>query len=113
MKMTKSGVVYIFFTRRIMKKFGVSPDEAAALVNCMSSIKGSMIWVTFVDYADNIRVRLRSRNVAINEVATHYRGGGHLQASGATVYNKKEMKSILAELDELHASFKAEHKDLE
>ena len=113
MKMTKSGVVYIFFTRRIMKKFGVTADEAAALVNCMSSIKGSMIWVTFVDYADNIRVRLRSRNVAINEVATHYRGGGHLQACGATISNKKEMNSLLAELDELHASFKAEHKDLE
>ncbi len=113
MKMTKSGVVYIFFTRKIMKKFGVTPDEAAALVNCMSSIKGSMIWVTFVDYADNIRVRLRSRNVAINEVATRYRGGGHLQASGATIYNKKEMKALLADLDALHKEFKENHKELE
>ena len=113
MKMTKSGVVYIFFTKKIMKKFGVTADEAAALVNAMSSIKGSMIWVTFVDYNDNIRVRLRSRGVAINEVAKNYRGGGHLQASGATIYNKKEMKAILKDLDELHANFKNEHKDLE
>ena len=79
----------------------------------MSSIKGSMIWVTFVDYKDNIRVRLRSRGVAINEVAKNYRGGGHLQASGATIYNKKEMKAILKDLDELHTNFKNEHKDLE
>lgn len=112
-KMTKSGVVYIFFTKKIMKKFGVSCEEAAALVNTMSSIKGSLIWVTFVDYGDNIRVRLRSRFVSINEVATHYRGGGHLQASGATIYNKKEMKAILSELDELHASFKEANKDKE
>ena len=97
----------------LMKKFGVTADEAAALVNCMSSFKGSMIWVTFVDYADNIRVRLRSRNVAINEVASKYRGGGHLQACGATIYNKKEMKAILADLDTLHANFKENHKDLE
>lgn len=113
MKMTKSGVVYVFFTKKIMKKFGVTKDEAAALVNTMSSIKGSLIWVTFVDYDDNIRVRLRSRYVAVNEVACKYRGGGHLQASGATIYNKKEMKDILNELDVLHQTFKAEHKDLE
>lgn len=113
MKMTKSGVVYIFFTKKIMKKFGVTKDEAAALVNTMASIKGSMIWVTFVDYGDNIRVRLRSRYVAVNEVACKYRGGGHLQASGATIYNKKEMKELLNELDVLHASFKEENKDLE
>lgn len=113
MKMTKSGVVYIFFTKKIMKKFGVTQDEAAALVNTMASIKGSMIWVTFVDYSDNIRVRLRSRYVAVNEVAGKYRGGGHLQASGATIYNRKEMKSILADLDVLHASFKENNKELE
>ncbi len=113
MKKTKSGVVYIFFTKKIMKKFGVTKDEAAALVNTMASIKGSMIWVTFVDYDDNIRVRLRSRYVAINEIACRYRGGGHLQASGATIYNKQEMKALLNELDALHMSFKAEHKELE
>ncbi|MBQ8292996.1 MAG: bifunctional oligoribonuclease/PAP phosphatase NrnA [Bacilli bacterium] len=113
MKMTKSGVVYMFFTKKIMKKFGVSCDEAAALVNTMASIKGSMIWVTFVDYGDNIRVRLRSRYVAVNEVARSYRGGGHLQASGATIYNKKEMKAILNDLDSLHASFKQANKELE
>ncbi len=113
MKMTKSGVVYIFFTKKIMKKFGVTQDEAASLVNAISSIKGSLIWVTFVDYGDNIRVRLRSRYVAINDVASAYRGGGHLQAAGATVYNKKEMASILKDLDELHSSFKSVHKELE
>ncbi len=113
MKMTKSGAVYIFFSKKIMKKFGVSPDEAAALVNAISSIKGSLIWITFVDYGDNIRVRLRSRYVSINEVATHYHGGGHLQAAGATVYSKKEMASLLEEIDSLHAAFKEVNKDLE
>ena len=112
-KMTKSGVAYILFTKKVMKKFGVTCDEAAALVNSISSIKGSLIWVTFVDYGDNIRVRLRSRFVAINEVATHYHGGGHLQASGATVYSKKEMSALLNELDELHRSFKEANKDKE
>ena len=32
-----------------------------------------------------IRVRLRSRFVAINDIARNYRGGGHLQAAGATL----------------------------
>ncbi len=105
-KTTPSGVCYIYFTEKIMEKYGTTRDEAAALVNSLSNIAGSLIWVTFVDYGDNIRVRIRSRYVAINEVATHYRGGGHLLASGATVYNTKEMKELLNELDLVHLEYK-------
>jgi phosphoesterase RecJ-like protein len=113
MKTTPNGVVYMHFTKRIINKFKVSREDAAALVSCMSNIRNHPFWITFVDYPDNIRVRLRSRTIAINEIGKKYRGGGHLQACGATIYNKKEMKAILADLDTLHANFKENHKDLE
>ena len=92
-KMTDNGVSYIYMTKKIMKKYGIAPDEAANLVNTLDSIKGSLIWVAFVDQPDNsIRVRLRSRFVPINDIGRKYNGGGHLRAAGATLYHKSEIK---------------------
>lgn len=110
-KRTPNGVAYIYFTNKIIKKFGVTREDAAALVSSLSSIKGSMFWITFVDYPENIRVRLRSRFMAINELGKKYRGGGHLQAAGATIYNKKEMKQLLKEADDLIKEFKMNHPE--
>ncbi|MDD4242913.1 MAG: bifunctional oligoribonuclease/PAP phosphatase NrnA [Bacilli bacterium] len=100
MKQTPNGVVYIHFTQKIMEQFGVSIEDASSLVNALSQIKGSLIWVAFIDYPDgSTRVRIRSRFVPINDIATGYRGGGHLMAAGATIYNVKEKKKLLEELD--------------
>lgn len=99
MKVTPNGVIYMYFSKRIMKKFNVTCEEAAALVSCMSNIKGHPFWITFVEYPENIRVRLRSRIISINEIGKKYHGGGHLQAAGATVYSKKEAKELLKDAD--------------
>ena len=113
-KTTDSGVAYIYFSQKTMKEYNVTKDDAANLVNSLDSIKGSLIWVAFIEQDDEveIRVRLRSRFVAINDIARNYRGGGHLQAAGATLYSKDEMTSILTELDNLHKEFKENNKEL-
>ena len=125
-KLTPNGVAYMYFSKKIMKKYKVTKEDAANLVNLLDSIHGSLIWVAFVDQMkpktkephpkdeapeNEIRVRIRSRNVAVNEVARNYRGGGHLQAAGATIFSKKEMKSLLQELDELHLQYKKENPE--
>ncbi len=113
-KTTKSGVAYIYFTQDMINEFGVTKDDAANLVSSLDSIKGSLIWVAFIEQEDRceIRVRLRSRFVSINEIASKYRGGGHLQAAGATIYSLEEMNNILEELDILHKEFKESNKEL-
>lgn len=108
-KVTDNGVAYIYFDKETLEKYNVTCDEAAACVNILDSIRGSLIWVVFINQNKEdgeIRVRLRSRFVAINEVATHYRGGGHLQAAGSTIYSLDEMTSLLSELDSLLKEFK-------
>ena len=124
-KTTPNGVAYIYFTKKMMKKFGVTKDQAANLVNSISTIKGSLIWIAFIDQMQphdktkendpgcEIRVRLRSRFVAINDVASNYRGGGHLQAAGATIYGKKEMNNLLADLDARLKKFKEQNPDVQ
>lgn len=122
-KMTPNGVAYMYFSKKIMKKLQISIDDASNLVNNLDCIYGSLIWVAFIDQlkpsdptkkpnpAKEIRCRLRSRHVQINDIATHYRGGGHLQAAGATIYSKKEMNDLLAELDLRLGEYKKDHPD--
>ena len=107
MKITENGVVYLHVTKKIKKKFNLTNEEASTAVGFMDSIKGSPIWIAFIDGDSEIRVRLRSRFVKISDIAERYRGGGHACAAGATVYNKKEMKALVKEADEHLKNFKA------
>ena len=106
-KMTENGVAYLYIDKPTMEKFGLSFEQASACVSYMDSIKNSLIWVAFIqtDSAD-IRVRLRSRFVTINDLAMRYEGGGHACAAGATVHSKKQMKELLKEADALLCEFK-------
>lgn len=108
MKITPNGVAYIYVTGKMRKKFGLSQEEASAVVSHLESIKGSLIWMALIDNNDgSIRVRLRSRFVTVSELANRYHGGGHACASGATVYSKTEMKKLIAEADKLLMEYKA------
>lgn len=107
-KMTESGVAYIYINKRMQRKHNLTSDEASNLISCLDSIKGSLIWIAFIDNTndDSIRVRLRSRFLSINNIAEHYNGGGHAQASGAIIHTKKEMLSIVSEANEQLKQFK-------
>ena len=106
-KTTKNGVSYIHITQKMMKKNGLTYEEAASLVNCLDSIKGNLIWMIFVDQADkSIRVRIRSRFVEVVEIGRAFRGGGHPNACGATVFNKKEIKALVEMADGILKEYK-------
>lgn len=107
---TPAGVSYFHMTGRIQKRFGVSLEDASALVNVLDSIRGSLIWIFFIDQPDGaIRVRLRSRFASVSDLAGRYHGGGHKQAAGATVYSKREMKKLLKEADAILDTYKKEN----
>ncbi len=100
MKITENGVAYIYVDKKMQKKFSLTQEEASAVVSYLDSIKGSLIWLAFIDNDDkSIRVRLRSRFVTVSEVANNYHGGGHACAAGATVYSKAEMKRLISDCD--------------
>ncbi len=111
-KTSPNGVSYIYLNERIQKKFGVSNEDASALVNVLDSIRGSLIWILFIDIEGVIRVRLRSRYTGVVEIAQRYNGGGHFQASGAMAKNKREMKQMVKEADEALRLYKLEHKEV-
>lgn len=66
--------------------------------------------MAFIETGDgSIRVRLRSRFVAINTIAEKYHGGGHACASGATVYSRQEADALLKDLDTHIKEYKENH----
>ena len=110
MKITQNGVVYIVVDPAMRKKFKLTLEEASACVSYLESIKGSLIWLAFIETDENIRVRLRSRFVTVNQLAEKYNGGGHACASGANVKDKKEMKCLIADADKLLGQYKQENE---
>ena len=112
MRITEHGVAHVYISRATRKKFGLTFEQACTAVGYMDSIKGSLIWIAFIEADDrSIRVRLRSRFVTISEVAEKYSGGGHACASGATVHSRKEMKALLADADTKLADYKESNED--
>ena len=111
-KLTKNGVAYIHIDKAIMTEYGLALEQASACVSYMDSIKNSLIWIAFIDTGngDEIRVRIRSRFVTVNQLAEKYEGGGHACACGATVHSIEQLNKLLKEADELLEEFKKTNK---
>ena len=111
MQMTENGVAYIYVDREMQERFGLTQEEASAVVSHLENIRGSLIWIAFIDNKEgSIRVRLRSRFVTVNELANRYHGGGHDCASGATCYSREEMQALIADADALLGTYKRENE---
>ena len=110
MKITPAGVAYLYVSRATMEKYGLTHEQAAAAVSLMDSIKGSLIWIIFIEHETEIRVRLRSRFATVNQIAERYSGGGHACASGATVHTRREAMRLVKEADETLAKYKQENE---
>lgn len=111
-ELTDNGVAYAFISKKLMKKFNASVEDASNLVNCLDSIRGSLIWILFVEYDDEIRVRLRSRYIPVVDIANQFNGGGHENACGATLQNEKQIKELLSVADSNLKKFKENNKEL-
>ena len=112
-QITKNGVAYIYMSEDVQKQFNLSLEDASNVVSELSNIRGSLIWIAFIynKSKNNIRVRLRSRFLGINDLAKEYHGGGHNMAAGATVYSEDEMQELINDADKLLGEYKATHGD--
>ena len=108
MNITPNGVAYTYVSQEMQKQFALTSEQASCSVGFMDKIKGSLIWLAFIENTDgSTRVRLRSRFVTVNQLAEKYHGGGHAFASGATVYSSDEMKALVDDADALLGTYKS------
>ena len=111
MSITENGVAYVFIDREMQERFGLNHEQASASVSCMDSIRGCLAWLAFIENKDGaIRVRLRSRFAPISPVAEKWRGGGHANASGGTVYNQEELQALVRDADAHIKQYKETHE---
>lgn len=104
-KISKAGVTAIKLTKETLDEYNVSSLESSQLVGILGNIEGLKTWVFFIEEADLIRVRLRSKGPVINKIAAKYNGGGHPLASGATVHSWEEADELIADLEEIATKF--------
>ncbi len=108
MKKTENGVLSVYVSQETQKALGLSAEETSEAILYMEGFRGCLIWLAFLENEDGTtRVRLRSRFVTVNELAARHHGGGHDRASGATVYSKEEMDTLIAEADALVSHYMA------
>lgn len=74
--------------RTIFTETKTQESDVDNLTQYVLSIKNVVVGLVFVELADGVKVSFRSKgNIAINEVAKHFGGGGHKNASGARLKN--------------------------
>lgn len=104
---TKNGVAWVYIDKRMQRRWGLSKEDASSCISFLSEIKDSIFYIAFIDNDDgSIRVRLRTRFMTCDKLGNKYHGGGHDRASGATVYSKEEMRSLLEDADALIKEYK-------
>lgn len=104
-EMDENGAAFVKLSKETLAEFDVVPSEASLLVGCLGSVKNICAWVIFIEEADQIRVRLRSKGPVINTLAKEFNGGGHPLASGATAYSWEEAQQVIKRLQEVCATY--------
>lgn len=92
-------VAYIYTDKDEAASYGADNFTISrGMVNVMGEIRGIESWVNFTETDDGVLCEIRSNTHNINPIAVKYGGGGHQKASGATLKNREEAMSLLADL---------------
>lgn len=98
---TDNGFNYIILTNEVVENFNLGDFGTAFIVPLLGKINTVKAWAVFEQQDDGFfRVRLRSRNTVINEIAKRHGGGGHKFAAGAFAKDIDEVHEIIREADE-------------
>lgn len=102
-KVSPKGVAYYILKEDELNRLNIRVEQGKKNLSMFSNIKGINIWMSVSEdvSTNEYRVSIRSKKVAINQVASKYRGGGHDQASGARLTSLEELDLLVKDLDDL------------
>lgn len=103
-KTTNKGVAYLINTKEDVKKYNVDIFTISrGMVNIMGGIKGINVWANFTeDENGKVIVEMRCNSkYSVNAVALKYGGGGHKQASGATIDGLDKVNNVISDLEKV------------
>ncbi|CAD2073408.1 oligoribonuclease [Jeotgalicoccus coquinae] len=97
---TESGIAYVYVPKSVMEEYDLSVSEAGLDVNIFREIEDVKVWFIALEGDGEIRVRLRSKEVVINDVAAMFDGGGHPLASGVRVKDMNMLDELITKIEE-------------
>ena len=91
----RRGVASATIPRALLRAYNVTDSEAARYIEEMTVVPAS-VYVLAIELADDsIRVRLRSRGMAVDDLAARFGGGGHETASGTVVGSWTDVRRLV------------------
>lgn len=102
-KVSEKGVAYYILMESDLNQLGINSERGKEFLSLLSNIKGIPIWMCITEEVDrkDFRVSIRSKEIDISVVANKYKGGGHKNASGATLYSMDELDFLIKDLEAL------------
>lgn len=98
----ENEVGYLKFDKEAKKKIKLEANDVSKVVNYLGVFDNIQSWVVFNEFDSFIRVNLRSKgSINVSELANHYGGGGHFNASGASINDWKTSDEIISELKKI------------
>lgn len=101
----KGNVAYAIMNEEDYLKYGMNYNQAKEKVFAMADVNEFKIWCLFTEdtaYGKQMyNGSLRSKNVAINEIAANFNGGGHKNACGVKKLTLFDIDKIITELNSL------------
>ncbi len=102
LKLTDDGkVAWLWVTKEMLKKTKASLEGTEGIINFARSIEGVEIAILLRETGteDRVKVSFRSKDrMDVNKLASFFGGGGHVTASGCTVFGKmKEVEKKVLE----------------
>lgn len=108
---TDCGVVYVKVTRDVVNQFGLTDEEAASQVGLLGTVEGYPVYLLFMEYPTEIRIRLRSRGPRVDKLANMYGGGGHEKAAGAHLDSWEDLPRFIEDINKLSRYYQETGKD--
>lgn len=97
------GLASICFSKEELNTYQITPRKARDFISEIGNIKEFEIWCIFTERLEDSGIydgSLRSKTIPINDVATHFNGGGHRNASGVKDLSLADIDKCLKELKE-------------
>lgn len=101
MNVDEQGVASLVLQPKDYEEWKLTYEQIKSALSIMSGIAEIKIWTLIIEWKNEFKVSLRSRNYDVSSVAHKYHGGGHKLASGAKLETLEEIPQLIEDLDNL------------
>ena len=96
----QNQIAYLIISHEVLNQYGIESSKARAMIDELGHVKEFKVWIIFTeevhdDGTIDYSASLRSKTIAVNDVAQKYGGGGHLNASGVKKLTYLQINEIL------------------